>query len=71
MPQQNWPVESFNGVLKKDLIKTSMWEWNDLSDKQELLEKYRDYYNSYKPLNSDPLKRTSNEIATAITSKLT
>lgn len=70
-PQQNWPVESFNGVLKKDLIKTSMWKWNDLSDKQELLEKYRDYYNSYKPLNSDPLKRTPNEIATAITSKLT
>lgn len=70
-PQQNWPVESFNGVLKRDLIKTSLWKWDDLSDKQEVLEKYRDYYNNYKPLNSDPLKRTPNEIATANTSKLT
>jgi hypothetical protein len=70
-PQQNWPVESFNGVIKKYLINTSMWKWNDLSDKQELLEKYREYYNNEKPLNSDPLKRTPNEIATAITSKRT
>lgn len=70
-PQQNWPVESFNGVLKKDLIKTSLWKWDNLDNKQELLEKYRDYYNNYKPLNSDQLKRTPNEIATAVTSKLT
>jgi len=70
-PQQNWPVESFNGVLKRDLIKTCLWKWDNLNDKQELLENYRDYYNNYKPLNSDPIKRTPNEIATAITSKLT
>jgi hypothetical protein len=67
-PQQNWPVESFNGVIEKDLIETSLWKWDNLSDKQQLLNEYRDYYNNRKPLNSDPLKRTPNEIATAITS---
>jgi len=68
VPQQNWPVESFNGVIKKDLINTSLWKWDDLSDKQQLLNDYRKYYNDRKPLNSDQLKRTPNEIATAITS---
>ena len=71
VPQQNWPVESFNGVIKKDLIKTSLWKWDDLSNRQQLLNDYREYYNNRKPLNSDPLKRTPNEIATAITSKRT
>lgn len=71
VPQQNWPVESFNGVIKKDLIKTSLWKWDNLQDKQQLLNDYREYYNTKKPLNSDPLKRTPNEIATAITSKRT
>ena len=71
VPQQNWPVESFNGVIKKDLIKTSLWKWDDLSDKQRLLSSYREYYNSRKPLNSDSLNRTPNEIVTAITSKRT
>jgi len=67
-PQQNWPVESFNGVLKKDLIRTSLWKWDNLLNKQELLSEYRDYYNARKRLDSDPLKRTPNEIATGITS---
>lgn len=68
IPQQNWPVESFNGVIEKDLIYTSLWRWNDLADKQGLLEEYRDYYNDTKPLNSDPNKRTPDEITTAKTS---
>lgn len=68
IPQQNWPVESFNGVIKKDLIERCFW---DARNKQEVLDKYRDYYNNIKRLDSDPLKRTPNEIATAITSKKT
>lgn len=68
IPQQNWPVESFNGVIEKDLIYTNLWKWNILTDKQELLEEYRNYYNDKKPLNSDHIKRTPNEIATANTS---
>ena len=71
MPQQNWPVESFNNVIQKDLINTYLWKWNNLSGKQQLLNDYRNYYNNRKPLNADPLKRTPNEIATAITSKQT
>jgi transposase InsO family protein len=67
-PQQNWPVESFNGVLKKDVMKSGLWKWNNLDDKQQLLDDFREYYNNLKPLNSDPIKRTPNEIATAITS---
>lgn len=67
-PQQNWPVESFNGVIKKDLIGHGFW---GAEDKQEVLNNYKDYYNSIKRLDSDPLKRTPNEIATAITSKQT
>jgi transposase InsO family protein len=70
-PQQNWPVESFNGVIKKDLIKTQLWNWNDGVDRQRILEEYRIYYNMEKRLGSDPLKRTPNEIATAITSSRT
>lgn len=66
-PQQNWPVESFNGVLKKDVIKSGLWKWDNLDNKQQLLDDYREYYNNLKQLNSDPLKRTPNEIATAIT----
>lgn len=67
-PQQNWPVESFNGVLKKDVIKSGLWKWDNLDNKQKLLDDYQDYYNNLKPLNSDPIKRTPNEIATGITS---
>lgn len=67
-PQQNWPVESFNGVLKKDVIKSGLWKWDNLDNKQLLLDDFREYYNNLKPLNSDPIKRTPNEIATAITS---
>jgi len=67
-PQQNWPVESFNGVIKKDLIERCFW---GSKDKQETLNDYRYYYNNVKRLDSDPLKRTPNEIATAITSKKT
>ncbi len=71
-PQQNWPVESFNAVIEKDLIYTSFWRgWRDFSDKQEVLDEYTEYYNSIKPLKSDCLKRTPNEIATGITSVLT
>jgi putative transposase len=67
-PQQNWPVESFNGVLKKDVLKSGLWKWDRVDDKQQLLNDYREYYNNRKILNSDPLKRTPHEIATAITS---
>ena len=67
-PQQNWPVESFNGVIKKDLIERCFW---GEKDKQRALDDYRYYYNNLKRLDSDPLKRTPNEIATAITSKRT
>lgn len=67
-PQQNWPVESFNGVIKKDLIERCFW---GEENKQKALEEYREYYNNEKRLDSDPLKRTPNEIATAITSKTT
>lgn len=71
VPQQNWPVESFNGVIRKDLIETPFWDWDDLAKKQAQLDDYRKYYNDRKRLNSDPLKRTPNEIATAVTSKQT
>lgn len=71
-PQQNWPVESFNAVIEKDLIYTSFWRgWRDFSNKQEIIDKYIEYYNNTKPLKSDYLKRTPNEIATGITSVLT
>lgn len=71
-PQQNWPVESFNGVLQKDLFKSQLWGgWTDLTNKQQILEDYRNYYNTRKPLDSDPLKRTPREIATGNTSLLT
>jgi transposase InsO family protein len=70
-PQQNWPVESFNGVIQKDLIATMRWSWSGNADRQRILDNYRLYYNSQKRLNSDPLKRTPNEIATAITSPQT
>ena len=71
VPQQNWPVESFNGVIKKDLLTSSLWIWDKLNDKQELLDKYREYYNCEKRLRSDYLNRTPREISTAITSKNT
>ncbi len=71
-PQQNWPVESFNAVIEKDLIYTSFWKgWSDFSGKQKIIDEYIDYYNSIKPLKSDYLRRTPNEIATGITSVLT
>jgi hypothetical protein len=68
VPQQNWPVESFNGVIKKDLLTSSLWIWDNLDDKQDLLERYREYYNCEKRLRSDYLNRTPREISTAITS---
>ncbi len=68
VPQQNWPVESFNGVIKEDLIERSFWREKD---KQAILNSYQEYYNKEKRLGSDPLKRTPHEIATAITSKAT
>lgn len=71
-PQQNWPVESFNGVLQKDLFNSKLWGgWANLTNKQKILEDYQEYYNTKKLLDSDPLKRTPREIATAITSPLT
>jgi transposase InsO family protein len=71
-PQQNWPVESFNGVLQKDLFNSKLWGgWSDLTNKQEILEDYAEYYNTKKLLDSDPLKRTPREIATGKTSILT
>ena len=70
IPQQNWPVETFNGVIKKDLLKTNVWKWNASSDEnQETLKEYQFYYNTQKRLDSDPLKRTPREISTAITSQ--
>ncbi len=44
--------------------------WKE-KDKQKALEDYRYYYNNEKRLDSDPIKRTPNEIATAITLKST
>lgn len=71
-PQQNWPVESFNAVIEKDLIYTKFWQgWSDFSNKQEILDEYIEYYNNIKPLKSDCLKRTPNEIGTGNTSTLT
>ncbi len=71
-PQQNWPVESFNAVIEKDLIYTKFWGgWRDFSNKQKIIDEYIDYYNDIKPLKSDYLKRTPNEIASGITSALT
>ena len=71
-PQQNWPVESFNGVLQKDLFNSKLWGgWSDLTNKQKILEEYMEYYNTKKSLDSDPLKRTPREIATGKTSLLT
>ncbi len=71
-PQQNWPAESFNGVLQKDLFNSKLWgNWSDFSNKQQILEEYIKYYNTKKPLDSDPLKRTPREIATGKTSLLT
>lgn len=68
-PQQNWPVESFNGVLRRDLLSSRAWGgWSDLSNKQEVLDSYMEYYNNVKRLDSDYLKRTPKEISTANTS---
>ena len=67
-PQQNWPVEAFNGVIQTDLLNSRLWGgWHDLSDKQTVLEDYLIYYNNKKPLNSDPLKRTPREISLGTT----
>lgn len=72
VPQQNWPVESFNGVLKKDILKGGVWKWHETDDvKQQILVDYREYYNTQKRLDSDPIKRTPREISTAITSQAT
>ena len=71
-PQQNWPVEAFNGVIQKDLLESKFWGgWDDLSGKQRILEEYAEYYNDKKPLRSDPLQRTPREIATGKTSIVT
>ncbi len=70
-PQQNWPVETFNGVIRKDLITTCLIDWDNYKNNDILLEEYREYYNTKKLLNSDPLKRTPREISTGITSKTT
>lgn len=67
-PQQNWPVETFNGVLRKDVLDNLFWQ---AKDKQKLLDNYKEYYNKEKRLFSDYIQRTPYEIATAITSKKT
>ena len=65
-------MESFNGVLQKDLFNSQLWGgWTDLSNKQQILEDYREYYNTRKSLDSDPLKRRPREIVTGNTSLLT
>ena len=71
-PQQNWPVESFNKVLKHDLLSSHLWGgWEDFGDKQKILEEYIEYYNTKKRVDSDFLKRTPREISLGITSKET
>ena len=68
-PEQNWPVESFNKVLKRDLLSSPLWgDWNDYNGKQKLLLDYIEYYNNVKPVPSDPLRRTPREISSANTS---
>jgi len=71
VPQQNWPVETFNGVIERDLIHSNIWNWNQLDQAQSWLDEYREYYNTKKPLRADPLQRTPREISTGITSKTT
>lgn len=71
-PQQNWPVESFNKVLKHDLLISHLWGgWEKFENKQSILEEYVEYYNKKKRVNSDFLKRTPEEIASGATSKET
>ncbi|MFA5431408.1 MAG: integrase core domain-containing protein, partial [Candidatus Paceibacterota bacterium] len=68
-PQQNWPVESFNKVLKHDLLVTSLWGgWEEFGDKQKILEEYIEYYNTVKKSPSDFLNRTPREISSGVTS---
>ena len=68
-PQQNWPVESFNKVLKHDLLVTPLWGgWEEFGDKQKILEEYIEYYNTAKRLPSDSLNRTPREISSGVTS---
>jgi hypothetical protein len=68
-PQQNWPVESFNKVLKHDLLVTQFWGgWEEFGDKQKILEEYIEYYDTVKRLPSDSLNRTPREISTGVTS---
>ena len=68
-PQQNWPVESFNKVLKRDLLSSPLWgDWNDCNGKQKLLLDYIEYYNAEKPVPSDTLRRTPREISSTNTS---
>lgn len=71
IPQQNWPVETFNGVIEIDLINSHIWNWSQLDRAQSWLDEYREYYNTKKPLRADPLQRTPREISTGITSKTT
>lgn len=67
-PQQNWPVESFNGVIQGDIVKGGLFNWDDLSQNQKIINQYREYYNTEKPLLSDPLRRTPREISSGQTS---
>ncbi|MDD4358871.1 MAG: integrase core domain-containing protein [Candidatus Pacebacteria bacterium] len=68
-PEQNWPVESFNKVLKRDLLLSPLWgSLNSDIQKQKILYDYTKYYNERKPVPSDPLRRTPREISSAITS---
>jgi len=70
-PQQNWPVEVFNNVLKQDMFYGSIWDWTELNKMQQELDKYRIYYNTEKRKYSDNIQRTPYEIATGITSQNT
>lgn len=58
-------------MIKKDLLRSSLWIWDRLDDKQDLLEEYREYYNCEKRLRSDYLNRTPREISSGLTSKNT
>lgn len=70
-PQQNWPVEAFNGVIQRDIVGGGLFNWDEPDKNQKTIDEYRKYYNTQKPLLSDPLRRTPREISSGTTSART
>ena len=62
-PEENWPVESSNGLFKLLVIRRKGFE--SISDWQRELDKTKNYYNDFRRLRSDPILRTPREIAFA------